>query len=94
MRPPGGTLAPDESLIATGNIHSWPFLSFCMMLIKIVAYCCFIVLIYHLITVFKFVEPPDTNEKQVGKKSRVKFKVMSLKVKEDVDYVPELVSAK
>ncbi|XP_009622513.1 vesicle-associated protein 4-2-like [Nicotiana tomentosiformis] len=57
MRPPGGTLAPDESLIAT---------------------------------VFKFVEPPDNNEKQVGKKSRVKFKVMSLKVKEDVDYVPEL----
>lgn len=57
MRPPGGILAPDESLIAT---------------------------------VFKFVEPPDNNEKQVGKKSRVKFKVMSLKVKEDVDYVPEL----
>ncbi|CAN4103381.1 unnamed protein product [Withania somnifera] len=57
MRPPGGVLAPDESLIAT---------------------------------VFKFVEPPDNNEKQVGKKSRVKFKVMSLKVKENVDYVPEL----
>ncbi|XP_059282122.1 vesicle-associated protein 4-3-like isoform X2 [Lycium ferocissimum] len=57
MRPPGGILAPDESLIAT---------------------------------VFKFVEPPDNNEKQVAKKSRVKFKVMSLKVKEDVDYVPEL----
>ncbi|KAM3301740.1 hypothetical protein CQW23_17315 [Capsicum baccatum] len=57
MRPPGGILAPDESIIAT---------------------------------VFKFVEPPDNNEKQVGKKSRVKFKVMSLKVKEDVDYVPEL----
>ncbi|KAH0657194.1 hypothetical protein KY285_032076 [Solanum tuberosum] len=57
MRPPGGILAPDESLIAT---------------------------------VFKFVEPPDNNEKQIGKKSRVKFKVMSLKVKDDVDYVPEL----
>ncbi|KAJ8568834.1 hypothetical protein K7X08_032465 [Anisodus acutangulus] len=57
MRPPGGILSPDESLIAT---------------------------------VFKFIEPPDNNEKQVNKKSRVKFKVMSLKVKEDVDYVPEL----
>ncbi|TMX01188.1 hypothetical protein EJD97_024986 [Solanum chilense] len=57
MRPPGGILAPDESLIAT---------------------------------VFKFVEPPDNNDKQIGKKSRVKFKVMSLKVKDDVDYVPEL----
>ncbi|XP_031091237.1 vesicle-associated protein 4-2-like [Ipomoea triloba] len=57
MRPPGGILAPDESLIAT---------------------------------VFKFVEPPENNEKLVGKKSRVKFKIMSLKVKGDMDYVPEL----
>lgn len=57
MRPPGGILAPGESLIAT---------------------------------VFKFVEPPETNEKLVDQKSRVKFKIMSLKVKGDMDYVPEL----
>ncbi|XP_057455748.1 vesicle-associated protein 4-2-like isoform X1 [Lotus japonicus] len=57
MRPPGGILAPGESIIAT---------------------------------VFKFVEPPDNNEKPVDKKSRVKFKIMSLKVKGEMDYVPEL----
>nr|GLL22951.1 vesicle-associated protein 4-1-like [Ipomoea trifida] len=57
MRPPGGILAPDESIIAT---------------------------------VFKFVEPPENNEKPVGMKSRVKFKIMSLKVKGDMDYVAEL----
>ncbi|XVF66896.1 hypothetical protein PTKIN_Ptkin10aG0076100 [Pterospermum kingtungense] len=57
MRPPGGILAPDESLIAT---------------------------------VFKFVEPPENNEKPIEQKSRVKFKIMSLKVKGETDYVPEL----
>ncbi|EPS62692.1 hypothetical protein M569_12096, partial [Genlisea aurea] len=57
MRPPGGILAPGESVIAT---------------------------------VFKFVEPPENNEKPTDQKSRVKFKIMSLKVKELVDYVPEL----
>ncbi|KAK6131579.1 hypothetical protein DH2020_034690 [Rehmannia glutinosa] len=57
MRPPGGILAPGESLIAT---------------------------------VFKFVEHPENNEKPINQKSRVKFKIMSLKVKEGTDYVPEL----
>ncbi|KAF8369885.1 hypothetical protein HHK36_005453 [Tetracentron sinense] len=57
MRPPGGILAPGESLIAT---------------------------------VFKFVEPPENNEKQVDQKSKVKFKIMSLKVNGGMDYVPEL----
>ncbi|XVE49839.1 hypothetical protein DITRI_Ditri01bG0114400 [Diplodiscus trichospermus] len=57
MRPPGGILAPGESLIAT---------------------------------VFKFVEPPENNEKPTEQKSRVKFKIMSLKVKGEMDYVPEL----
>ncbi|KAI3859344.1 hypothetical protein MKW98_007725 [Papaver atlanticum] len=57
MRPPGGVLAPGESIIAT---------------------------------VFKFVEHPENNEKPVDQKSRVKFKIMSLKVTEGVDYVPEL----
>lgn len=57
MRPPGGILAPGESLIAT---------------------------------VFKFVELPDNNEKQSDQKSKVKFKIMSLKVNAGVDYVPEL----
>lgn len=57
MRPPGGILAPDESIIAT---------------------------------VFKFVEPLDNNDKHVDHKRRVKFKIVSLKVKGDMDYVPEL----
>ncbi|KAK7257470.1 hypothetical protein RIF29_31480 [Crotalaria pallida] len=57
MRPPGGILAPGESIIAT---------------------------------VFKFVEPPENNEKPIEQKSRVKFKIMSLKVKGEMDYVPEL----
>ncbi|XP_047327127.1 vesicle-associated protein 4-2 [Impatiens glandulifera] len=42
-------------------------------------------------TVFKFVEPPENNEKPVGQKSKVKFKIMSLKVKGGaMDYAPEL----
>ncbi|OVA06788.1 MSP domain [Macleaya cordata] len=57
MRPPGGILAPGETIIAT---------------------------------VFKFVEHPENNEKPVDQKSRVKFKIMSLKVNEGMDYVPEL----
>ncbi|KAJ7946896.1 Vesicle-associated 4-2-like protein [Quillaja saponaria] len=39
-------------------------------------------------TVFKFVEHPENNEKP--EKSRLKFKIMSLKVKGAMDYVPEL----
>ncbi|XP_022140299.1 vesicle-associated protein 4-2-like [Momordica charantia] len=57
MRPPGGILAPGESIIAT---------------------------------VFKFVEPPENNEKPLDQRRRVKFKIVSLKVKGDMDYVPEL----
>jgi hypothetical protein len=41
-------------------------------------------------TVFKFVEQPENNEKP--EKSGLKFKIMSLKVKGAIDYVPELVS--
>ncbi|KAL3522160.1 hypothetical protein ACH5RR_014994 [Cinchona calisaya] len=41
-------------------------------------------------TVFKFVEPPENNEKPTDQRSRVKFKIMSLKVKGAMDYVPEL----
>lgn len=42
--------------------------------------------------VFKFVEHPENNEKQqLNQKSKVKFKIMSLKVKPGVEYVPELV---
>lgn len=39
-------------------------------------------------------EHPENNEKQkqFDQKSNVKFKIMSLKVKEGMDYVPELVS--
>lgn len=57
MRPPGGILAPGESLIAT---------------------------------VFKFVDPPENNEKQLDQKSKAKFKIVSLKVKGGLEYVPEL----
>lgn len=57
MRPPGGILAPGESLIAT---------------------------------VFRFVELPENNQKHLDQKTKVKFKIMSLKVKEDIDYVPEM----
>ncbi|KAH8494457.1 hypothetical protein Peur_060833 [Populus x canadensis] len=57
MRPPGGILAPGESLIAT---------------------------------VFKFVEQPENNAKQMDQKSNVKFKIVSLKVKGGIEYVPEL----
>jgi len=41
-------------------------------------------------TVFKFVEPPESNEKPIDHRSKVKFKIMSLKVKGEMDYVPEL----
>ncbi|KAJ8761682.1 hypothetical protein K2173_004458 [Erythroxylum novogranatense] len=41
-------------------------------------------------TVFKFVEHPENNEKPMEQKSRVKFKILSLKVKGSMDYVPEL----
>lgn len=37
-------------------------------------------------------EPPENKEKPVNQKSKVKFKIMSLKVKDGTDYVPELVS--
>ncbi|KAB5530170.1 hypothetical protein DKX38_020251 [Salix brachista] len=41
-------------------------------------------------TVFKFVEPPENNDRQLDQKSRVKFKIMSLKVKGEMEYVPEM----
>ncbi|CAK9149541.1 unnamed protein product [Ilex paraguariensis] len=41
-------------------------------------------------TVFKFVEHPENDEKIQGLKTRVKFKIMSLRVKGEMDYVPEL----
>ncbi|KAA3478876.1 vesicle-associated protein 4-2 [Gossypium australe] len=40
--------------------------------------------------VFKFVEPPENNEKPMDQKRNVKFKIMSLKVKGPMDYVSEL----
>ncbi|KAI0492297.1 hypothetical protein KFK09_026567 [Dendrobium nobile] len=44
-------------------------------------------------TVFKFVEHPENNEKPLlDQKNKVKFKIMSLKVKGPMEYVPELVS--
>lgn len=43
-------------------------------------------------SVFKFVEHPENNE-NVLQKCKVKFKILSLKVKEPMDYAPELVCA-
>ncbi|CAN6477012.1 unnamed protein product [Victoria cruziana] len=40
--------------------------------------------------VFKFIEHPENNEKTVVQKTKVKFKIMNLKVKEGIDYVPEM----
>ncbi|XP_021829938.1 vesicle-associated protein 4-1-like [Prunus avium] len=57
MRPPGGILAPGESIIAT---------------------------------VFRFVEQPENNEKHLDQRTKVKFKIVSLKVTAGTDYVPEL----
>ncbi|KAJ0988680.1 hypothetical protein J5N97_007036 [Dioscorea zingiberensis] len=41
-------------------------------------------------TVFKFVEQPENNEKPQDQKSKVKFKIVSLKVKGPMEYIPEL----
>lgn len=41
--------------------------------------------------VFKFVEHPENNEKPLDQKCKVKFKIVSLKVKGPMEYVPELV---
>lgn len=40
---------------------------------------------------FRFVEKPENNEKHLDSKTKVKFKIVSLKVKAGIDYVPELV---
>ncbi|XP_042409449.1 vesicle-associated protein 4-2-like isoform X1 [Zingiber officinale] len=41
-------------------------------------------------TVFKFVERPENSVKALDQKTKVKFKIVSLKVKEQMEYVPEL----
>ncbi|XP_068668843.1 vesicle-associated protein 4-1-like [Aristolochia californica] len=41
-------------------------------------------------TVFKFVEHPENNERQTDQRSKDKFKILSLKVKAGIEYVPEL----
>lgn len=41
---------------------------------------------------FRFVEHPENNEKHnLDQKAKVKFKIMSLKVKAGIEYAPELV---
>jgi hypothetical protein len=101
MRPPGGILAPGESVVATGNsaffIFSLPHppspTTFVMnnMLRSFNFFLSSSSEFLTWMTVFKFVEPPENNEKLVDHKSKVKFKIMSLKVKGEMDYVPELV---
>ncbi|KAF9666845.1 hypothetical protein SADUNF_Sadunf16G0271100 [Salix dunnii] len=39
---------------------------------------------------FKFVDTPENKEKQLDQKSKAKFKIVSLKVKGGLEYVPEL----
>uniref|UniRef100_A0A2P2JUN8 Vesicle-associated protein 4-2 n=1 Tax=Rhizophora mucronata TaxID=61149 RepID=A0A2P2JUN8_RHIMU len=41
-------------------------------------------------TIYKFVELLTNNEKPMEQKSRAKFKIISLKVKGAMDYVPKL----
>ncbi|CAM8882640.1 unnamed protein product [Rhodiola kirilowii] len=41
-------------------------------------------------SVFKFVELPENNEKLTDQKCKVKFKIMSLKVEGEMEYVPEM----
>jgi hypothetical protein len=41
--------------------------------------------------VFKFVEHPENNEKPLDQKCKVKFKIVRLKIKGPMEYVPELV---
>ncbi|KAJ8510523.1 hypothetical protein OPV22_000957 [Ensete ventricosum] len=41
-------------------------------------------------TVFKFVEQPENNEKPMDQKSKVKFKIVSLKMNGPMEYVTEL----
>ncbi|KAE8719848.1 Vesicle-associated protein 4-2 [Hibiscus syriacus] len=43
-----------------------------------------------MLSVFKFVEPPENNEKPMDEKNKVKFKILSLKVKGPMDYISEL----
>lgn len=97
MRPPGGILAPGESLIATGITTL--FCVWIFLFLSSVKWDAMVALIYGIFIthvfwspVFKFVEHPENNEKHSDQKSKVKFKIMSLKVKEGMDYVPELVS--
>ncbi|CAA3015358.1 Hypothetical predicted protein [Olea europaea subsp. europaea] len=38
-------------------------------------------------TVFKFLKPPENNEKPTDQKGKVKFKIMSLKMNGPMDYI-------
>ena len=45
-------------------------------------------MVYFLSPVVKFIEPPELNQE---KKCKDKFKIVSLKVKQGIDFTPELV---
>lgn len=93
MRPPGGILTPGEILIATGIHFSSVLFQLILYLICFQCTSSIYFLLYIWLTVFKFIELPENNEKPiVDQKTKVKFKIVSLKVKEGTDYVPELVS--
>lgn len=86
MRPPGAVLTPGESIIATGM---------CTSILLIIGlengkFFKYLFLFTFFWVVFKFVELPENDDKQ-DQKSKVKFKIMSLKVEGPMEYVPELV---
>jgi hypothetical protein len=91
MRPPGAVLAPGETIIATGNTAITLDL---YLKNNKVSSVLFWFLSFHLsnFPVFKFVEHPENNE-NILQKCKVKFKILSLKVKGPMEYAPELVSS-
>ena len=91
MRPPGAVLAPGETIIATGNTAMTLDLYLNNNKVSSVLFVC---LSFHFpnFPVFKFVEHPENNE-NILQKCKVKFKILSLKVKGQMEYAPELVSS-
>eukprot|EP01018_Ginkgo_biloba_P024968 Gb_30077 [translate_table: standard] len=81
MRPPNGILAPRESIIASGKSFSLGISIGCVGVRTVD------LLTGSYATVVKFVEQPE-HEKE--NKTKDKFKIVSLKVKQGTEYTPEL----
>ncbi|KAI6672892.1 hypothetical protein NL676_000798 [Syzygium grande] len=74
MRPPGSVLAPGENIIATGKFN----------------YCILPVINAQENQNVQIRGAPESDDKPANLKSIVKFKILSLKVHGQIDYVPEL----